>query len=114
MSKVIGITEDEIKFDDGYKLYSKHIGDCCEEHYLGLADLDLGDFQGLEFDLEGDFFERIDGYGIALKPKWGLAVRIPGYGFNNGYYSTDLELVVEDNKGRTKVYDITECQHIED
>lgn len=113
MSKVIEVTEDEIRFDDGHKLYSRHIGDCCEEHYLDFKQLSIEDLQGLEFDLEGDFFERIEGYGVALKPKWGLVVRIPGYGFNNGYYSPNLDLVVEDSKGRAKVYSIDECQHIE-
>ena len=46
-----------------------------------MEDLDLSDFDGLEFDLTNDnFFERIKGYGIALKPINGWAVRIPGYG----------------------------------
>jgi len=77
--------------------------------------LTLADFAGLEFDLTSDdFFERIVGYGIALKPIVGFPVRIPGYGSNNGYYSSDLDLVLIDGKGFSKVFDITECQDIND
>jgi hypothetical protein len=62
-----------------------------------LENLTIADFEGLEFDISGDdFFERIDGYGIALKSLNGHPVRIPGYGSNNGYYSCDLELVLKD------------------
>lgn len=75
----------------------------------------LADFDGLEFDLTSDdFFERIEGYGIALKPLVGHPVRIPGYGSNNGYYSSRLDLVLSDRKGVLKVYDVSECQVIDD
>lgn len=71
----------------------------------------LDDFDGLEFDITSDdFFERIDGYGIALKPLVGCPVRIPGYGSNNGYYSDQLDLVLSDGKNFTKTFDISECQ----
>jgi len=77
--------------------------------------LTLADFDGLEFDLSSDyFFERIEGYGIALTPLAGHPVRIPGYGSNNGYYSADLTLVLRDVTGFKKVFDITECQEITD
>ena len=98
-------------FENGVKLCSYHQTDCCESHYLSLEDLTLDDFEGLEFDLTNDdFFERIDGYGISLKPIIGHPVRIPGYGSNNGYYSCELDLIVTDGKGGCKSYDITECQ----
>jgi hypothetical protein len=75
--------------------------------------LTLADFDGLEFDLTSDdFFERIEGYGIALKPVAGHPVRIPGYGSNNGYYSSQLDLVLSDGKGFSKVFDVSECQKI--
>ena len=72
----------------------------------------LEDFDGLEFDLESDdFFECIEGYGIALKPLTGFPVRIPGYGSNNGYYSDQLELVLS-GENVIKVFDISECQDV--
>ncbi len=111
--KVVKIDSDSLEFDNGIVLTSDHYQDCCESHYLSLRDLTLEDFEGLEFDLSNDdFFERIGGYGIALKPINGFPVRIPGYGSNNGYYSSDLSLELSDGKGFTKSYDISDCQDI--
>lgn len=115
MSKVSKINSDIIAFDDGHELYSNHDQDCCESHYLWFDDLTLADFEGLDFDLSrDDFFERIDGYGIALKPLNGFPVRIPGYGSNNGYYSSDLSLVLTLPETPTRFFDISDCQVISD
>ena len=111
--KVVALNSDEITFDNGVKLYSNHDQDCCENHYLSMSNLTIDDFEGLEFDLSNDdFFERIEDYGIALKPLNGYPVRIPGYGSNNGYYSSNLDLIITDIDGRTtlKEYNISECQ----
>ena len=111
--KVVRIDSDSIEFSNGLKLYSNHVQNCCEYHYLLLSDLTLSDFDGLEFDLTtDDFFERIESFGIALKPKNGHPVRIHGYGSNNGSYSSQLDLILTDGKGFTKTYDISECQVI--
>lgn len=115
-TKVIEITQKEIKFDNGIELYSEHEQDCCENHFLSFNDLTLKDFEDLEFDLSNDeFFERIPEYGIALKPIKGFPVRIPGYGSNNGYYSENLKLVISNNDiNFYKSYDVTECQEVND
>jgi len=113
-SKVISINFDSITFDNNTILTYHHDQDCCENHYLSFSDLILSDFDGLEFDLTSDnFFERIEGYGIELKPFKGFPIRIPGYGNNNGYYSSNLEIVLsnEDNNF-LKVFDISKCQEI--
>lgn len=112
---VIKIESESITFDNGYSLFSNHDQNCCEHHYLKFDDLTLNDFDGLVFDLTNDdFFKRIEGYGIELMPIQGHSVIIPGYASNNGWYSSDLELVVCDEKGKTvKQYDITECQEWE-
>jgi len=111
--KVVKIAGDNIVFDNGVILSSDHESDCCESHYLSFNDLTIKDFEGLEFDLESeDFFERIEGYGIALNPLEGFPVRIPGYGYNNGYYSSNLTLLLEGN-GFNKKFDISECQDID-
>lgn len=114
--KVIKIDEESLEFDDGSTLYSNHDSDCCETHYLCLKDLTLADFDKLEFDLSNDnFFERIEDYGIALKPIHGHPVRIPGYGYNNGYYSSQLDLILTNPfTGIHKTFDITACQVITD
>jgi len=109
--KVVKVDSDSLTFDNGVTLYSNHEQDCCESHWLCFNDLSLEDFEGLEFDLSNDnFFERINGYGIAIKPIFGHPVRVPGYGSNNGYYSSNLELIVSDGKGFEKTFDISECQ----
>jgi len=111
--KVVKVDLDSVEFDNGVKLYSNHDQDCCENHYLSMNDLTIDDFEGLEFDLSNDdFFERIEDYGIALKPLNGHPVRIPGYGSNNGYYSSNLDLIITKPDGRTtyKEYNISECQ----
>lgn len=109
-TKVIKVESDCLIFENGYKLYSNHKQDCCENHYLDFSQLTINDFLGLEFDLDEDsFFRRIEYYGIELIPLSGWSVRVPGYAENNGYYSSDLELIVFDTENETK-YDITECQ----
>lgn len=100
-----------LEFEDGTLLYSQHEQDCCELHFLDFENISIDDFDGLEFDISnGSFFERVEGYGIKLLPINGHPIPIPGYGLNNGYYSSQLKLVVETPTGERTVYDITECQ----
>ena len=78
-AKVISITDDCIKFDNGAVLFSDHDQDCCESHELYFRDLTLSEFDGLEFDLSGEgFFKRIDGYGIELIPIQGHSEALHG------------------------------------
>ena len=113
--KVVSIDNETIVFEDGTKLCSYHEQDCCESHWLDFEHLQLSDFDGLDFDLSNDdFFEKIEGYGIALKPTNGHPVRIAGYGSNNGYYTTNLTLVVQKGRTNTREFDITDCQVITD
>lgn len=110
--KVVKIEAELIGFNDGTVLYSNHESDCCEHHWLSTEDLRLDDFDGLRFDLStDDFFKRIPDYGIELIPTNGHSVKIPGYGSNNGYYSDNLSLIVENKETEVRrTYDITECQ----
>jgi len=120
-SKVVVVNNYGIIFDNGLELLSYHSQDCCEFHELYFHDLrlyfhdlSLADFDGLEFDLSTDaFFKRVDGYGIELLPIHGHPVRVAGHGYNNGYYSSQLDLILTNGKDFTKTFDITECQNIE-
>lgn len=112
--KVIKLDSEGLEFENGVKLYSSHNSDCCEHHWLCFNDLTLEDFKGLEFDLSDDkFFKKIEDYGIELMPVNGHSIKVPGYGNNNGYYSTELTLVVESEE-TSREFDITECQVISD
>lgn len=114
MVRVTSLDDDGLTFDDGTKLYSDHTPDCCEHHYLSFADLTLEDFEGLEFDLSSDtFFEKVEDYGIRLLPVNGQPVSVPGYGYNNGYYSSDLALVLTKD-GKDTTFDVSECQVVSD
>lgn len=111
--KVIKVDAVAITFENGFCLYDYHDTDCCEQHYLNLADLTINDFEGLEFDLSNDnFFRRIPDYGIELIPRKGHTVKIAGYGYNNGFYSSELTLYLSQNGVKIKQYNITECQKI--
>lgn len=108
--KVIKVESEELFFENNVSLSSWHEQDCCENHWIDFSDFKLEDFEGMLFDFTNDdFFDRIDGYGIALKPINDHPVRIPGYGSNNGYYSSNLRLVLYDGK-TNRTFDITECQ----
>ena len=109
-AKVVKVGDYGIMFDNGLELSSYHSQDCCESHELYFRELSLADFEGLEFDLTDDkFFNRVDGYGIELLPIHGHPVRVAGHGYNNGYYSDSLTLVLMGN-GVERRFDITECQ----
>ena len=100
-----------LTFSNGSHLGSDHQQDCCENHYLSFDDLKIEDFKGLKFDLSNEtFFRGIEDYGIELIPIYGWPVKIPGYGQNNGYYSSQLDLVISTPNQKDIVFDITECQ----
>lgn len=117
MVKATEVQSNGLVFDDGSKLYSEHDQDCCEHHFLSFDDLTLSDFDGLEFDLSlpHKLFERVEGYGIRLIPVNGHPVSVPGYGYNNGYYSANLTLVIYDRESdETTEFDVTKCQAVTD
>lgn len=113
MSKIVKIDNEQVTFDDGFTLSSEHQSDCCEHHWLDFSGLELADVDKLDFDIYGTFFERVEDFGIKLIPTNGLPVPVPGYGSNNGYYSSDLYLVVMDADGcEVSSFDISDCQEI--
>ncbi|MGL6063776.1 MAG: DUF7448 domain-containing protein [Fusobacteriaceae bacterium] len=110
--KVIKIDGESITFDNDWELYSNHDSSCCESHYLSFSDITLEDFKGLEFDLsENKFFKKIENYGIELIPVKGFSIKVPAYAENNGYYSSNLSLILDKKgKGENFIEDIEDCQ----
>ena len=110
MSKVISVGG-VLVFDTGHILSDEHNQDCCESHYLSFDDLKVEDFAHLDFDLTGNFFERVEDFGIRLISTNGTAIPIPGYGSNNGYYGSNIDLVLQDGTGKEIArFDVSECQ----
>lgn len=111
--KCLGLEHGELKFENDIKLFDEHYQDCCESHYLSYENLTSSDFEGLEFDLSNDnFIEGIEDSGIRLKPLNGYPVFIPGYGDNNGYYSSDLLLIISKDNEVLRKIDISDFQDI--
>lgn len=111
--KIYFIASDIIYFDNGYQLTYYHQDSCCETHWLDFTHIERGDYEDLEFNLSNDeFFTRIPDYGIQLNAVNNFPLRIPGYGENNGCYSSDLSLILADAEGNEKKYDISDCQNI--
>ena len=48
-----------------------------------------------------------------LPPPDAMPAMVAGHGYNNGYYSHDLDLILK-GEGVRNVYDISECQEIEE
>jgi len=114
MTRIIKLEEEQITFDDGSTLTSSHESDCCESHYIDPSGIDLDEVKDLEFDLTQpleSLIERIEGYGIRFKSSNNFSLPIPAYGYNNGYYGTNIDLILT-TKDRTEKIDITECQDI--
>lgn len=55
--KVVGVTNESITFENGVKLYSEHIRDCCENHYLS-------------FDTDYDTYLKIGGHDLFEEFRW--------------------------------------------
>lgn len=95
LARVIKVTEDEILFDTGDKITYSHEQDCCENNYA--------DFLQVEDELYRETFECIrvvpvDKYGFILFPylKNDYGIFIPCYSEQNGYYTSDISIYVND------------------
>ena len=112
VSIVSVLPEDGIEFSDGSHLFSHHQEDCCEYHYADFNYVSLEDFEGMLFDTSSlDFIIPVPEYGFRMKAVCGQEVSVPCYGENNGYYSTNLTLVLSKD-GKQQHLDISDCQEI--
>lgn len=109
--KIKEIKEDGIIFDNGYELEYYHEQDCCEHVYADfdiLSNYNLSTKTGKtinikEIDFKEELEELIEGIqeqGFNMVSKIGEKFFIPCYNEQNGYYSSELELILR--KGKTK------------
>lgn len=118
---------DTIKFEEPIKAEfenfkdmfdSHHYQDCCESHYL--------DFDSYESDFElVEKLELIDKIDINGSPWIWVTIFFYNWedrawvffawrGYNNGYYSSNIDFIVTLPNGFKKEYDVSEYQDIED
>lgn len=88
--KIKQITEEKIIFDNGNFITYDHEPDCCEWNYADFEQLKDTVSMDIEFD-EKLLFEAIDGYGFKFG-NLGNMFFVPCYSYQNGYYSTDIQI----------------------
>ena len=109
--KIKEIKEDGIIFDNGYELEYYHEQDCCEHVYADfdiLSNYNLSTKTGKtinikEIDFKEELEELIEGIqeqGFNMISKIEEKFFVPCYNEQNGYYSSELELILR--KGKTK------------
>lgn len=99
--KVIKIDEHGITIDNGARIEDYHNQDCCEAVY---ADWNaLKDSNIMDFDFPENFtIEGVPNSGFRIGPYF-----VPCYDQQNGYYSSDLSLIITYPNRRTRIWDIS-------
>ncbi len=116
--KIKEINEEYIIFDNNYKLESHHQQDCCENVYADfetLKDYNVSTKTGKSIKIQDiDFNETLEalvegikGEGFNIISKIGEKFFVPCYNEQNGYYSSDLELILYKEKVKESI-DISE------
>ena len=106
--KIKEIKESEIIFDNGYIMSDYHEQDCCENVYADFKTLKTynvstktgKEIKINEIEFEEDIekhLEYIENMGFNIISKIGEKFFIPCYNSQNGYYSSDLELIIRKN-----------------
>ena len=130
ISNIKEIGDEYIEFHNGMILKSYHDRECCEYHYLDMSIMSMYNIDNQtgetisiyerEFDFSNGIpFEKVEGVGIKLIDTTGNKYLINGYGSNNGYYNSDIELILcyydEEDGTETDIYrvDVSECQEID-
>lgn len=92
--KIENWDDDKILFSDGSSITYDHRSDCCEYNWADFSVLDIF-YHGEEFD---DYCLEFVNYGFVLNmsglPYAKRRIFIPFYSSQNGYYSTDCDLIV--------------------
>lgn len=114
--KIKEIKENSIIFDNGYELEAYHERDCCEEVYSDfdiLTTYNVSTITGKTINIKDIDFEEtlnklvkgIEGQGFNLISKIGENFFVPCYNEQNGYYSSNLTLILYKDK---ETLDITD------
>jgi hypothetical protein len=118
--KLKTVQEEYIIFDNGTTVTTEHFQECCESHYADFSvlyhynvDTKTGKtIQMNQVEFPEDLINSIvlvKDMGFNLIAKNGSVFFIPCYADNNGYYNSDLTLVICNNE-KTQTLDIQDCQ----
>ena len=116
--KIVKITDEEIKFDNGYILRYFHEQDCCEHVYADFRVLNTYNvstktgkkihIKNIDFEESiKNLIEGIENAGFNMISKIGEKFFVPCYNEQNGYYGSDLELILTVNDNIFESYDIS-------
>lgn len=116
--KIVKIEEEKIKFDNGYELQYYHEQCCCEHVYADFSVLEtynlsvktgkIIDIKEIDFEEHLEYLvQGIKGQGFNIISKIGEKFFVPCYNSQNGYYSSDLELILCKDKIKESI-DISE------
>lgn len=90
--KIKRVTENEIVFDNGNLITYFHDQDCCECNYADFTVLTKGTIY-IDHDFDPNLqFEFIEDEGFTFGDEV-AKLFIPCYSDQNGYYSTDIEIL---------------------
>ena len=116
--KIKEINKEKIVFDNGYELEYYHEQDCCEHVYADfevVKDYNVSTKTGKIINIKDIDFEEhleyliqgIENEGFNMISKIGEKFFVPCYNEQNGYYSSELELILKRGKAK-EVMDISE------
>lgn len=116
--KIKSIYDNSIIFDNGYELEAFHDQECCEDVYADFSVLptyNVSNITGKTINIREINFEEtlnklvkgIEGQGFNLISKIGENFFVPCYNEQNGYYSSDLMLILHKKEDK-ETLDITE------
>lgn len=117
--KIVEINDEEIKFNNGYILYYYHSQDCCEHVYADfevLKSYNLSTKTGKTINIKDIDFEEnlqnlvegINEAGFNMISKIGEKFFVPCYNQQNGYYGSDLDLILYKNKNYKETLNISD------
>ncbi len=100
--RIESVTDEEIRFDNGYCITFDHEQDCCECNWADFSTLNPN-VVNYYYDFDENLtFEFVEGLGFLFgsMDEAGLAhmIFIPCYSDQNGYYSTEIDIYYNGHK----------------
>lgn len=100
------VTDNGIFMDDGTRISDYHDQDCCECVYAEFKAIKDQPIMDQEFDTI--VIESVEDAGFRLNGTF-----VPCYNYQNGWYSSDLTIIVKYADGRKEEYPVSVEDHID-